>query len=157
MSERENLPKEQKRNSGTGNRTLGSAVLFPQVMRARNVSHYTIPDMAFDGRRDSDWTSQACGRGQPYKAKVTASIPHPDTIRYINIADRVNKYALFPSVYAYVVIVQCPPRRQPPPRVALPSFFWLLVTPSNPFIKNLHRDQISTTKASTITPFISQP
>jgi hypothetical protein len=31
-------------NSGTGNRTLGSAVLIPQVMRARNVSHYTIPD-----------------------------------------------------------------------------------------------------------------
>ena len=31
-------------NSGTGNRTLGSAELISQVMRARNVSHYTIPD-----------------------------------------------------------------------------------------------------------------
>ncbi|KAJ0125979.1 hypothetical protein HZ326_30913 [Fusarium oxysporum f. sp. albedinis] len=30
--------------SGTGNRTLGSAELISQVMRARNVSHYTIPD-----------------------------------------------------------------------------------------------------------------
>ncbi|KAH6953115.1 hypothetical protein DER45DRAFT_575071 [Fusarium avenaceum] len=34
-----------KGNSGTGNRTLGSAVLISQVMRARNVSHYTIPDV----------------------------------------------------------------------------------------------------------------
>ncbi|KAH7178623.1 hypothetical protein DER46DRAFT_158666 [Fusarium sp. MPI-SDFR-AT-0072] len=32
------------RISGTGNRTLGSAELIPQVLRARNVSHYTIPD-----------------------------------------------------------------------------------------------------------------
>jgi len=41
-----NSAKTQKENidSGTGNRTLGSAVLIPQVMRARNVSHYTIPD-----------------------------------------------------------------------------------------------------------------
>ncbi|KAH7226644.1 hypothetical protein BKA60DRAFT_556550 [Fusarium oxysporum] len=39
------LQEMQKRNSGTGNRTLGSAVLVPQVMRARNVSHYTIPDV----------------------------------------------------------------------------------------------------------------
>jgi hypothetical protein len=37
----------QKSNSGTGNRTLGSAVLISQVMRARNVSHYTIPDEWF--------------------------------------------------------------------------------------------------------------
>ncbi|KAI5467659.1 hypothetical protein BGZ63DRAFT_32914 [Mariannaea sp. PMI_226] len=34
-----------KINSGTGNRTLGSAELIPQIMRARNVSHYTIPDV----------------------------------------------------------------------------------------------------------------
>ncbi|KAF5614921.1 zinc finger MSN2 [Fusarium tjaetaba] len=32
-------------DSGTGNRTLGSAALIPQLkMRARNISHYTIPD-----------------------------------------------------------------------------------------------------------------
>ena len=52
-----------KRNSGTGNRTLGSAVLISQVMRARNVSHYTIPDddllesevaTLFQGRRDTE-------------------------------------------------------------------------------------------------------
>ncbi|RMJ12392.1 hypothetical protein CDV36_007961 [Fusarium kuroshium] len=36
---------KKKDFSGTGNRTLGSAELIPQVMRARNVSHYTIPDM----------------------------------------------------------------------------------------------------------------
>ena len=35
-----------KGNSGTGNRTLGSAELISQVMRARNVSHYTIPELA---------------------------------------------------------------------------------------------------------------
>ncbi|KAI1033079.1 hypothetical protein LB504_006244 [Fusarium proliferatum] len=38
--------KSAKGNSGTGNRTLGSAVLISQLMRARNVSHYTIPDDA---------------------------------------------------------------------------------------------------------------
>ncbi|KAH7254103.1 uncharacterized protein BKA55DRAFT_353660 [Fusarium redolens] len=36
--------KQKIKNSGTGNRTLGSAELIPQVLRARNVSHYTIPD-----------------------------------------------------------------------------------------------------------------
>ncbi|EEU41900.1 uncharacterized protein NECHADRAFT_21043, partial [Fusarium vanettenii 77-13-4] len=44
---------DMRRISGTGNRTLGSAVLFPQVMRARNVSHYTIPDSVLVAERGS--------------------------------------------------------------------------------------------------------
>ncbi|KAJ0146480.1 putative Coiled-coil domain-containing protein [Fusarium oxysporum f. sp. albedinis] len=39
-----------------GNRTLGSAELISQVMRARNVSHYTIPD-----RSDASLMSVALG------------------------------------------------------------------------------------------------
>ncbi|KAF5626576.1 zinc finger MSN2 [Fusarium sp. NRRL 52700] len=44
----EKTPEQQKiEDSGTGNRTLGSAVLISQLkLRARNVSHYTIPDVA---------------------------------------------------------------------------------------------------------------
>ena len=43
-----------KDDSGTGNRTLGSAALISQViMRARNVSHYTIPD--------ANWLKEAAG------------------------------------------------------------------------------------------------
>jgi hypothetical protein len=36
---------EEAKNSGTGNRTPGSAECIPQVLRARNVGHYTIPDV----------------------------------------------------------------------------------------------------------------
>ncbi|KAI1060519.1 hypothetical protein LB506_007099 [Fusarium annulatum] len=46
MAEQKKSRKTAKGNSGTGNRTLGSAELISQVMRARNVSHYTIPDDA---------------------------------------------------------------------------------------------------------------
>ena len=40
-------------SSGTGNRTLGSAVLISQVMRARNVSHYTIPDVVVESPNET--------------------------------------------------------------------------------------------------------
>ncbi|RSL73353.1 hypothetical protein CEP54_000395 [Fusarium duplospermum] len=53
-----------KRNhiSGTGNRTLGSADkdLSTELMRARNVSHYTIPDIGLLRIRAAIGNSESC-------------------------------------------------------------------------------------------------
>ncbi|RSM03904.1 hypothetical protein CEP52_007107 [Fusarium oligoseptatum] len=48
--------------SGTGNRTLGSADkdLSTELMRARNVSHYTIPDIGLLKARVAIGNSESC-------------------------------------------------------------------------------------------------